>query len=250
MRELYLSLRHKLSLMVLMMTAVFAFCVTGPGATQELVRCPNPVYDAQKFLQTLYPETKGKGYTVLFSVGGSYDPAWTHLPRLEVSLLETNYTPSAQLLMGEEARKYKPLDPKLIAYFDFDKDSRIEGVTVAGDSLVNDTRYTRISQLVNAHRNWSDGQVVRALKDAGAEYGPEDNENFLASLPQKDLESLLGGLTIQSVEFHLRHDQSGGPIAELWWIVEADAKSSEGKTQSFTLSFEPFAGKLRSLRRR
>src|SRR5437016_4235034 len=128
MRELYIPLRRKLSLVVLMMTAVFTFSVTRPGATQEPVRCPNPVYDAQKFLQTLYPETRGKGYTVLFSVGGSYDPSWTYLPRLEVNLLETNYTPSAQLLMGKEARKYQPLDPKLIAYFDFDKDSRIEGV--------------------------------------------------------------------------------------------------------------------------
>jgi hypothetical protein len=249
MRELYLPLRRKLSLVVLIMTAVFAFSVTRPGATQEPARCPNPVYDAQRFLQTLYPETKGKGYTVLFSVGGSYDPAWTYLPRLEVSLLETNYTPSAQLFIGKEARKYKPLNSKLIAYFDFDQDSHIEGVHIAGDSLVNDTRFTRISQLVNAHRNWSDGQVVRALKDAGVKYGPEDKESFLASLPQKDLESLLGRLTIQSVEFHLRHEQSGGPIAELWWIVEADAKSTDSKTQSFTLSFEPFDGKLTGLHR-
>ncbi len=139
MRESYipLDLHRNLSLVVSVLTAVFAFTLTSSGATPELVRCPNPVYDAQRFLQTLYPETKGKGYTVLYSVGGTYDPAWTHLPRLEVNLLETNYTPSAQLFMGKEAKKYEPLYPILTVYFYFAKDGRIEEVSIAGDSLAS-----------------------------------------------------------------------------------------------------------------
>jgi hypothetical protein len=190
MRESHLPMCRKLSLVVLIITAVLAFFVTPPGVTQEPVRCTNPVYEAQRFVQTLYPETKGKGYTVLFSVGGTYDTAWNYLPRLEVTVLETNFTPSVDLLLGEKGQKYEPLDPKLVAYFDFDKDSRIEGVTIGDNSTVNDIRNQKISQLVNTHRTWSDARVVRALKKAGAKYGPEDKESFLASLPLKDLESL------------------------------------------------------------
>jgi hypothetical protein len=244
MRELYLPLRRKLSLVVLIITAVFGFSVTRPGATQEPVRCPNPGYEAQRIVQTLYPETRGKGYAVLFSVGGTYDRAWKNLPRLELAILETNSTPSIELLLGEKGRKYKPLDPELIASFGFDKDGRIESVTIHGDALANDKKDKQISELVNTHRNWSDAQVVRALKEAGAKYGPEDKDSFLASLPLKDLEEFLGKLTIKSAEFQLRHDQPGGPIPELWWTVEAESRSTGGKTQIFTLILEPFAGKL------
>jgi hypothetical protein len=247
MRELYLPLRRKLSLVALIMTTVFALPVTRLGATQEPVRCPNPVYEAQRFVQTLYPETRGKGYAVLFSVGGTYDEAWKNLPRLELAILETNSTPSIDLLVGDTRRKYKPLNPELIASFYFDKDGRIESVTIQGNALVNDKKDKQISVLVKTHRNLSDAQVVRALKEAGAKYGPEDKDSFLASLPLKDLEEFLGKLTIKSAEFHLRHDQPGGPIPELRWSVEAESRSAGGKIQIFTLIFEPFAGKLNQI---
>src|SRR5882762_10495714 len=73
---------RRLSPAVRMAIAVLAISATPWGAAQESVRCANPTYEAQKFLQALYPETKEKGYTVLYSVGGIYDPAWTYLPRL------------------------------------------------------------------------------------------------------------------------------------------------------------------------
>src|SRR5437879_11438967 len=116
---------RELSPAVRMAIAVLAISATLWGAAQESVRCANPTYEAQKFLQALYPETKEKGYTVLYSVGGTYDPAWTYLPRLEVNLLETNYTPSVQLLMGKEGKKYEPLYPILTAYFYFVIDGRV-----------------------------------------------------------------------------------------------------------------------------
>jgi hypothetical protein len=141
---------------------------------QEPTRCPNPIYDAQKFLQALYPESKGKGYAILYSVGGTYDTAWSYLPRLEVNLLDTSYTPSVQLLLDKEARKSDPPPSLLLAYFDFDKDSRFERISIGGDILANDTKRAQIEQKVNKRQNWSDAQVARALKEAGAKYGPED----------------------------------------------------------------------------
>jgi hypothetical protein len=246
MRELYLPLRRKLRLVVLIVTAVFAFR-DPTGATQEPVRCPNPVHEAQRFVQTLYPETRAKGYAVLFAVGGTYEGAWKNIPRMELALLKTNSTPSIDLLLGETRGKYKPLDPELTASFDFDKDGRIEGVTIHGNTLANDKKCEQISLLVNTHRNWSDSQVVRALKEAGAKYGPEDKDGFLASLPLKDLEEFLGKLTIKSAEFQLRHDQPGGPIPELSWSVEAESRSTDGKVKILTLMFEPFAGKLNQI---
>src|ERR1700682_531213 len=198
MRPLRLLAHSKLKLGVV---AALAFSAASSSATQESVGCANPTYEAQRFLQALYPETKEKGFTVLYSVGGTYDPAWTYLPRLEVNLLETNYTPSVQLLMGKQGRKYGPLYPILTVYFYFDKNGGIEEVSIAGDSLANDVKNARVVQILEARRSWSVTQIVRALKEAGAKYGPEDKESFLASLPIKDLESFLGNLTVKSVDF-------------------------------------------------
>jgi hypothetical protein len=219
------------------------------NVTPESPRCPNGVYEAQRFLQALYPETKDKRYTVLFSVGGTYDVEWTRLPRLEVNLLETDFTPSVQLFMGKEGEKNKPLYPLLTAYFDFDTESRLEGVSISGESVVNDARNSRISQSVNAHRNWTDSQIARALKDAAAKYGPEDKSRFVAALPLQELTPFLGALTIKSVEFQMRHEQPGGAVPELYWVVEGVANPAEGRVHSYTLCFEPFDGKLISLRR-
>jgi hypothetical protein len=248
----------RLSLAVRIVIVVLAISATPWGAAQESVRCANPIYEAQKFLQALYPETKEKGYTVLYSVGGTYDPAWTHLPRLEVNLLETNYTPSVQLLMGKEGKKYEPLYPLLTAYFYFDKDGRIEEVSIAGDSLANDAKNTRTLQTLGAHHTWSVRQMTRVLKEAGTKYGPEDKESFLASLPITGLAPFLGNLTVKAVDFHLPYGESGSSVTtvdttfvtEMGWIVQIDAASADGKTQSYILDFEPFAGKLKSLRRR
>jgi hypothetical protein len=254
MLPLRLLVCSKLSLVVI---GALVFSALPRRATQESVSCPNPTLEAQKFLQALYPETKEKGYSVLYSVGGTYDLEWSHLPRLEVNLLETNYTPSVQLLIGKEARKYEPLYPILTAYFYFDKDSRLERVVILGDSLANDSKNIRILEALGARRPRSVSRLTRLLKEADAKYGPEDKESFLKSLPIKDMEPFLGKLTVKAVDFHLAHDESGSSVttvdtttaAEMEWVVQMDARSADGKSQSYILGFEPFAGKLKSLRR-
>ena len=52
--------RIKINVAVATFSAFFAFFDVPPGATQEAMHCPNPIYEAQKFVQTLYPETNGK----------------------------------------------------------------------------------------------------------------------------------------------------------------------------------------------
>jgi hypothetical protein len=219
------------------------------NVTPELSRCPNGIYEAQSFLQALYPETQDKRYSVLFSVGGTYDVKWTRLPRLEVNILDTDFTPSVQLFMGKEGEKNNPLYPLITAYFDFDTESQLEGVSISGESLVNAARNSQISQSVNAHRNWTDSQIARALKDAAAKYGPEDKSKFIRALPLRELTPFLGPLTIKSVEFQMRHGQTGGALAELFWVVEGVASRTNGQLHNYMLCFEPFDGKLTSLRR-
>ncbi len=52
---------RRLSLAVGTVIAVLAGSATPWGAAQKSVRCANPTYEAQKFLQALYPERKKRG---------------------------------------------------------------------------------------------------------------------------------------------------------------------------------------------
>ena len=112
----------KINVAVAGFSAFFAFFDVPRGATQEVMHCPKALYEAQKFVQTLYSETNGKGYRVLYGVGGGYDAKWTSLPRLEVIVVDTNFVPSIGLALVDKAQ-YPPLDPKLMVYFDFDKEN-------------------------------------------------------------------------------------------------------------------------------
>jgi hypothetical protein len=143
----------------------------------------------------------------------------------------------------------KPIEIALRAQFDFDREGRILGVSIAGDSLANGRKNERIRDIVNAHRDWSDRQVVQALKKQGAKYGPDDRAAFLAALPLAKLEPFLGNLRVRSVEFSLRHDQPGGSFAELWWNVETEVTAPNGELSNCSLNLEPFEGKLILLRK-
>jgi hypothetical protein len=51
---------------------------------------------------------------------------------------------------------------------------------------------SRFAKEVDAHPEWTDAQVVKALKIAGAKFGPDDHAAFLAALPLIALEPLTG----------------------------------------------------------
>jgi len=234
---------------------VLVTCITvlnfslGTCRAQEQPIGPNSIYEAQRFLQLTYPEASGKGLNVIFSVGGTYDAQWVFLPRLEIALLETNYTPSIQMFMGKEGQRAPLWQSELIAYFDFDKVSRIEGVVIAGDTFSNDTRNNDVARIIRASRNSTLDQVAKILKQAGAKFGPEDKEAFLASVPLRGLQPFLGSLTLKSAEFQRHAEQVDGTVIELRWFVKVEAKTLDAQTYDYTLVFEPFAGKLVSLHR-
>jgi hypothetical protein len=217
---------------------------------QENANCANQVYNAQKFLQVFYPEATGQHLAVIFSVGGTYDGQWTYLPRLEVTLVETNETPSLQqLYFKKNALQMSLWDAKLAAYFDFDVAKCLEAVSISGDDLANDKKNARVAQIIRTHRVSSSGQIERIFRQAGAKYGPEDKEAFLKSMPLQDLQKFLGVLSVKSVEFYNHTEQIDGTVIELRWRVELDAKGFDERPHHYTLICEPFSGKVISLRR-
>ena len=110
-----------------------------------------------------------------------------------------------------------------------------------------DGRLERLTMELDEHPDWPDARLVKALKAAGAKYGPDDREAFLRALPLKELEPCTGPMEVTSARFDLRFnaDEGGKPKAILTWFVDAKWHSPDGRYEADrTMTFEPFEGAL------
>jgi hypothetical protein len=89
------------------------------------------------------------------------------------------------------------------ALFGFDKNAVLWEFHAQSAQLLSGHRNEEICRLVDAHQNWTDQQVVAALKAAGAKFGPDDREALLKILPIDALESFIGRLRVESSMFFL-----------------------------------------------
>jgi hypothetical protein len=143
--------------------------------------------------------------------------------------------------------------PVLTGSFIFDwqtEAKELMAMTVGGPAV--DGRRDRLAKDVNRHPRWSDGQVIAALNDAGARFGPDHKVEFLRTLPIEELKPFVGGeIDVVSAEFDLRYSGMNGTKSEadLSWIVHARWHASDGREAGCNLVFEPFEGKLKSFQR-
>jgi hypothetical protein len=192
----------------------------------------------------LYPELKGRGLSLIIN---------------DESLLDNPASPPSFTLLVLDP---KVTDPKtgmnvctswiLAAGFAIPTspaDARIYSFSSNG-SVVNADESEKLNSLVNAHPEWSDVQVLEALTQAGAEFGPTAKDRFVKALPMAGLELLLGNFRVVSVNFTIRDaEQLKQHLASSMLLWEADLeteKPSRGHRKYHAL-FEPFRGRLVSL---
>jgi hypothetical protein len=180
---------------------------------------------------------------------GSFDKPWSYLPRLDVALGDG--PPCGGVPQGKAGCEQKGFVPevneRLGAHFDFLPDGEIQNVTIVGSELANQTKIDRMRSFVDQHRDWTDEEVVAAIEKEGARFGPNQRDAFLKQLPIDLLEKYLGELRVDSTGFELRHDQPGGAIAELDWMVHIVPKVASSNARGCAIQFEPFGGKLTAL---
>ena len=218
------------------------------NATSALGDC-SPIRTAQAFLQDFYPELRNMNLEMYLDARGSFEQPWSYLPRLDVVLGDGPPCGGRpQGASGCEQGGFVPeVNQRLGAHFDFFLDGRIQNVSIVSEDLANQRKNDRLRNLVDHHQDWSDAEVVTALGNAGARFGPNQKDAFLKQLPIDLLGKYVGELRMESAEFELRHDQPGGPIAELYWSVRIKAQASGTSNRACGLEFEPFGGKLIAL---
>jgi hypothetical protein len=119
----------------------------------------------------------------------------------------------------------------------------------ANSDAVHEQQREALHHLVASHPDWSNAQIANALKQAGAQFGPEDKEAFVNSLPLNKAERFLGKIKITSVQFEYPARDQNGQFTTLGlsWVVQAAAELPDGTHPAYTLVFEPFEGKLTDL---
>jgi hypothetical protein len=134
----------------------------------------------------------------------------------------------------------------LSVHFDFNEQGRLFEFHILSPGFRQLDQRNSFAEFVLSHPELTYAELVRALKKAGAKYGPDDKEQFIKDLPIQKLERFLGKMQVISVNFQpLWPDRAN---ADLWplWDVKIRA-SKHGENLSYNLTFEQFEGELISL---
>ena len=174
------------------------------------------------------------------------DRNWTSTPEFGFVVTESIKAPSAKAGAAPTVFTEKVV---LDALFGFDRDGILEDLRVHSSRILSDAKLDNLRQLVDTHRGWTDLQVENALKKAGAQFGPSDRDTLIRALPREALEEALGLFKVESSEFHLRHEQPSGSLAELYWEVVVSSTTTERRPLRWALTLEPFTGKVTALSR-
>jgi hypothetical protein len=127
----------------------------------------------------------------------------------------------------------------------------LRSVWIAGP-FVSD-RVDRLRKEAETHPEWTDAQVVAALKGAGARYGPDNRAEFLRIVPLKALETEAGRLELVSAEFLVRYgwadpwESQLNNIALVWRVEAKGSDSLKGHQTKCTMWFDPFGGRVTRL---
>jgi hypothetical protein len=240
---------HKPRTVLILSFMLWLLPLTSPGqqANPSGDFSTSPISTARILLHQLYPDLDDKGYIAEIELSAPFDRAWTSTPEFSFIISRRSASFGRPPSPPVGAQTVIKSEHVVQALFGFDSVGIIEDLHIHSAEVVFDTKQDEIRKLVDSHRSWSDAQVEAALKKAGAQFGPSDQEAFSKHLPRKELEMLLGDFKVDSTEFRLRHQQPSGSLAELYWEVNVSSTVRDGRLLHWSLTFEPFTGKVISI---
>jgi hypothetical protein len=199
------------------------------------------------FLQVFYPELFEKDYRLTLCVSHPANSTWREIAGVYFTVTAHDVNPLAK---GEEHSKEKgaPIVLEGRIWLPPVQYGRVHEMS-ASSQEVHEQQLRTVQQLVESHPEWSNTQVASALKQAGARFGPSDQEAFVNSLPLNKAEKFLGKLKITSVSFNYpdRRRPAHSAASALDWTVQAEAELPDGTHPHYGFGFEPFEGKLTSV---
>jgi hypothetical protein len=215
------------------------------------------VAQARNILRTLHPELNGKGYALSISTPIDYDHPDDASQNFQLDVGDRYKDLILGYAGGWRADKPKskdfkpgPIHPKqyLTAVFIYTQ-AQLKSFGAWGSLVGNpDAEQALVEQVKVSNKRSTATEANAALKRAGANYGLEDKQAFVAALPIAKLEPFLGKLSITSVKLEGSDEDDDDVRASSWpnWTVLATAQQADRKVPVRML-FEPFKGDLISL---
>ncbi|HSC08397.1 MAG TPA: hypothetical protein VLD59_16345 [Steroidobacteraceae bacterium] len=196
----------------------------------------------QRLMRAAYPELEGQQLKVLVNVDTEYDSDWRRFGIVGVSVtrggekLEPTLEGQANQFLGG----FFILQPQ---------EGYIQSAVFNGQHV--NTRVMRdIADALEAHPEWSDEDVLSALKRADARYGPDRRAEFLQQLKIERFVPVFG--TVLNVQQQFEWQPSKNPVARdavpPRWTVSLQVLDIRQRRMCYNLTFEPIAGRLMSFR--
>ena len=229
---------------------VLTFLILCCSASVVLGGAPNACDDtytaAIRLMRAFYPELGGNGIMMDVEAQLPFDADG---PLLSFYVQVSATDQSGRIASPHPNPSSADRVGQLSAHFQFDgRDHRIFSIFANG-SFLNNEKQQAVTKLVDEHPEWSEGQMTDALSAAGAKFGPNQKGALLARLPLKDLERDFGKVEMLSVDFTFRGNSEPPFYAVMKWSVRFRA-TKDGKRDEYTMSVEPFEGKVVTLGRR
>jgi len=234
-------------LIKLVLTSFILCCTTSAALGGTPNACDETYTAAIRLMRAFYPELSGKGIMMNVETQYPFDADGPLLAfYVQVSTSDqTNRIVAAPYPNPSSADRVGQLS----AHFQFDgRDHRIFSIFANG-SFLNGEKQLALTKLVEEHPGWSDAQMTDALLAAGAKFGPSQKEALLARFPLKELESILGKIEMGPAHFTFRGNSEPPFYAVMNWSLRFRA-TKDGKRDEYTVSVEPFEGKVVTFGRR
>ncbi len=180
---------------------VILFLVTVPAYPQGTipVKQETILTFAHDFLQVFYPELFDKNHRISLCVTTPGDDQWIELAGVYFAATPANLNPLEGLISSHPQTPVHVLLGGSI-WLPPKQYGRVQELH-AYSEVVHQQQLDDVRRLVASHSDWTETQIANALKQAGARFGPNDQETFVSSLPLHKAERFLGTLKITSVKF-------------------------------------------------
>jgi len=230
-------------LTALLLTGTSAFPQTNIPVKQETI-----LTFAHDLLQVFYPEVLDKNHRLSLCIVAPGDFPWIEIGGVYFTVTTAKVNPLEEVISSHPVMT-APIILGGSMWLPPKEYGRVQELQANSDA-VHEQQLQDLRHLVASHADWSEAQIANAVKQAGARYAPDEQEVFVNSLPLNKAEKFLGVLSVTSVKFRypMRDPNGHFRAAGLEWEVSAKGTLPDGSHPSYFFTFEPFEGKLTSLR--
>jgi hypothetical protein len=212
---------------------------------------------AIRLARTLYPEVKGREFSLQFSEGTGGPPSSpADVRSFLIALDKPHWHPpgndGAHSDAGTESASAQggDIDLPLYLHFEFVQPATVEAkylVSCRPHQFRNETESKQMKEAradINSDPEWSDTKELDAAKQFGLRFGPENKTALLRLIPLKELSTFYGPLRIKNVRFQIHgtgEKCAGCSFADLHWYIDAE---EVGTPRALQITVEPFDGRI------